>query len=198
MRLVETTRFRRGRLPHWEIKNGRYFVTVRLADSLPSPIVSRLQEIHRALSAIAPASDQFATLQRQYFRTMEKYLDAGTGACLLRDAAHAATVRSELLALEEWNVAAPHFTIMPNHWHALLVPALGCAHSLVEIMKRVKGRTGLGIRAVTKTSGALWQREWFDRWMRDDYEWEKTVAYIRNNPVKAGLAATWQEHRWTQ
>lgn len=198
MHVVETTRFRRGKLPHWEVKNGRYFITVRLADSLPAPVVARLQEIHRDLSAIEAASDRFIALQRQYFQTMEKYLDAGTGACLLRDAAHATTVRTELLALADWNVAVPHFTIMPNHWHALLAPAPDCSRSLGEIMKRLKGRTGLQIRAATATSGTLWQREWFDRWIRDDREWEKTVAYIRNNPVRAGLAATWQEHPWTK
>ncbi len=200
MRVVETTSFRRGKLPHWEIKNGRYFVTLRLADSLPAPVVAQLQETHTALSSIAPASEQFAALQRQYFRTMEKFLDAGTGACLLRDTAHAAIVRTELLALADWHIAVPHFTVMPNHWHALIVPAPDCSHPLASIMKRLKGRTAKQLRAATATSGTgpFWQREWFDRWMRDDTEWERTVAYIRQNPVQAGLAATWQEHPWTQ
>jgi hypothetical protein len=34
--------------------------------------------------------------------------------------------------------------------------------------------------------------------MRDDAEWDRSVAYIRQNPVKAGLARTWQEHPWTK
>ena len=200
MRLVETTSFRRGKLPHWEIKGGRYFVTVRLADSLPAAIVARLQEIHRTLSAVESASTQFIALQRQYFQTMEQHLDAGTGACLLRDSIAATILRDELLALDDWSVAVPHYSIMPNHWHALLVPAPDCAHSLDEIIKRLKGRTGRLIRAATKSSGTgpVWQREWFDRWMRDDAEWAKTVAYIRNNPVKAGLAARWEDHLWTK
>ncbi len=198
MQLVETISFRRGKLPHWEVKNGRYFVTVRLADSLPSVVVAQLQETHRALSAIESASAQFGALQRQYFHTMEKYLDAGTGACLLRDPAHAGIVRTELLALEAWNVAVPHFTIRPNHWHALIVPSADGTRSLGEIMKRIKGRTGRQVRATAGGGGVVWQREWFDRWIRDDHEWDKTVAYIRNNPVKAGLAATWAEHPWTK
>ena len=65
-------------------------------------------------------------------------------------------------------------------------------------MKRIKGRTGKTIRSITGGNGAIWQREWFDRWIRNDYEWQKTIAYIRNNPVKAGIAPTWQEHPWTQ
>jgi REP element-mobilizing transposase RayT len=200
MRLVETTSFRRGKLPHWEIKGGRYFVTVRLADSLPRDVVARLQEIHYSLSAVESASTQFTALHRQYFQTMEKHLDAGTGACLLRDSIAATIVRDELLALDDWSVTAPHYSIMPNHWHALLVPMPDCTRSLDEIIKRLKGRTGRLIRAATKTSGTgpVWQREWFDRWMRDDAECEKIVAYVRNNPVKAGLAARWEEHAWTR
>ena len=200
MRLVETTSFRRGKLPHWEIKGGRYFVTLRLADSLPAAIVARLQEIHRTLAAVDPVSDQFATLQRQCFVTMERYLDAGTGACWLREPACAQVIIDELGALTDWSIAVPHYSIMPNHWHALLVPAPDCTHSLDEIIKRLKGRTGRLIRAATKSSGTgpVWQREWFDRWMRDDAEWAKTVAYIRKNPVKAGLAAHWEDHLWTK
>jgi putative transposase len=198
MHFVHTTRFRRGKLPHWEVAGGRYFVTVRLADSLPAEVVARLQEIHRALAATDPASDQFAALQRQSFRTMEKYLDAGTGSCALRDPHCAQVIITELAALSEWSVDAAHYTIMPNHWHALLVPRAGCVHSLEQVMKRLKGRSAKQLRRIVGGRGAIWQGEWFDRWMRDDSEWEKTVAYIRNNPVKAGLASRWEKHPWTK
>lgn len=198
MHFVHTTRFRRGKLPHWEVERGRYFVTVRLADSLPTDVVAQLQEVHLALSAITPASSQFAALQRQYFRAMEKYLDAGIGECVLSDPRCAQAVVAEFSALAEWNINVPHFTVMPNHWHGLIVPSADCTQSLAEIMKRLKGRTAKQLRRLAGGSGPVWQREWFDRWMRDEAEWEKSVAYIRNNPVKAGLSATWQEHLWTQ
>lgn len=198
MSFLHTTRFHRGKLPHWEVEHGRYFVTVRLADSLPRETVLRLQQIHLSLSAIPPQSTAFVLLQRQYFQTMEKYLDAGTGDCLLSQARFAAILADELKSLGEWGVEVPHFTIMPNHWHALVVPCADCTHSLGEILKRVKGRTGKSIRTALGNSGAVWQREWFDRWMRNDAEWEKTVTYIRNNPVKAGIVSAWQQHRWTQ
>lgn len=198
MRLVETTCFRRGKLPHWEVRDGRYFITVRLADSLPRDVVARLREIHWSLDEIDARSEAFAALQRQYFHTMENFLDAGTGNCVLRHSVAAATLKDELNALREWHVGVPHFTIMPNHWHALIIPSAACSRSLSEIMKRVKGRTAKRIRKAIGGSGPVWQNEWFDRWMRDNAEWDKTVAYIRNNPVKAGLAAIWQEHPWTQ
>ena len=54
MFLARTTRFKRGKLPHWEVERGRYFIIVRLADSLPHETVLRLQEIHRCLAEIEP------------------------------------------------------------------------------------------------------------------------------------------------
>jgi REP element-mobilizing transposase RayT len=197
MHFVPTTKFRRGKLPHWEVESGRYFVTVRLADSLPAYTVLQLQEIHASLQRIEPRSEQFAALQRQYFRTMEKYLDAGAGSCLLRHSNNANLVVTALQSLSEWNVEVPHYTIMPNHWHALLVPK-DAARTLAAIMKRVKGRSAFAIRRDAGDRGAIWQREWFDRWMRDDAEWDKTARYIRENPVKAGLVKQWGDHPWTR
>ena len=193
-----TTRFTPGKLPHWEVTDGRYFVTVRCADSLLRPIVERLREIHESLQRIEPQSDQFAALQRRYFQTMEKHLDAGFGACRLRDPRAAQPVAAELAALEEWDVTAPHFSIMPNHWHAMLEPRKSCTRSLSEIMRRVKGRTARAINALIGDQGIFWPREWFDRWMRSDAEFERCVRYIKGNPVKAGLVRTVGEHAWTR
>jgi REP element-mobilizing transposase RayT len=195
---VHTTRFRRGKLPHWEVEAGRYFVTVRLADSLPREVVLRLQEIHRSLSAIEPKTDQFAALQRTYFRTMEKYLDAGAGACWLKRADITEFIAREFAALNDWNVDVAHYTIMPNHWHALISPTATCEQSLSAVMKRIKGRTAKCIRHVIGGNGPVWQREWFDRWIRNDGEWTKTLDYIQQNPVKAGLVRRYEDHAWTR
>jgi REP element-mobilizing transposase RayT len=193
-----TIRFTRGKLPHWEVKGGRYFATVRCADSLPADVIEQLGEVHRALREIESQSEQFAALQRKYFLTLEKYLDAGAGKCPLRDGAIAVRVAAELESLAEWNVDVPHYSVMPNHWHAMIVPRADCTLSLAEIMRRVKGRSARAINEQLRTSGAFWQREWFDRWMRTDAEYLKCVRYIRENPVKAGIAERVGEHPWTR
>ena len=198
MTFLHTTRFSRGKLPHWEVENGRYFVTVRLADSIPRASVLRLQEIHLSLAAVQAQSAAFAGLQRQYFQAMEKYLDVGAGDCHLRHPQNGAIVIEELLALTDWKIEVPHYTIMPNHWHALFVPDRECTRSLADIMKRIKGRTGKRLRSAIGGLGPIWQREWFDRWIRSDAEWEKTVSYIQNNPVKAGLASELNVHPFTK
>ncbi|MBI2514121.1 MAG: transposase [Opitutae bacterium] len=197
--MAHTIRFTRRNLPHWEVENGRYFVTVRCADSLPHETVLRLGELHATLAHIEPRSPEFVALKRQIFHTLDKHLDANFGACPLRYPDAAEIVVSEFDSIStEWNIAVPHYTVMPNHWHALLAPAADCPHSLSEIMKRLKGRTAKRLRAHLGGRGPLWQREWFDRWLRDDAEWERCVAYIRNNPVKAGLVTEWTQHAWTK
>jgi len=160
--------------------------------------VLRLTELQRTLATIAPRSTEFAALQRQIFRTLEKHLDAGRGMCPLRDATAASLLVTELDSLLAEGIEVPHYTILPNHWHALLVPAVDSSVSLSQIMRRLKGRSARTINVHRNASGPLWQREWFDRWIRDDTEWERCVAYIRNNPVKAGLVTEWTQHAWTK
>jgi REP element-mobilizing transposase RayT len=180
------------------VRNGVYFVTVRCADSLPTEVVDRLRAVHATLATIEPSSSQFVALQRQYFLSMEKHLDGGFGQCRLADSRAAGVVVAELHALAEWHVKVPHYSIMPNHWHALLEPRPDCTRALGEIMRRVKGRTARTINAVFGSAGAFWQREWFDRWMRNEGERERCVRYIQNNPVKAGITREVGEHPWTR
>ena len=195
---MHTTRYSRGRLPHWEIEGARYFVTVRCHGSLPADVMAQLREVHVALQAIQPASKEFALLQRKYFLTMEKYLDQGAGAVPFCRPTAAIILQRELETLIEEGALVPHYSIMPNHWHALLAPKPGTTLDLHAIMARLKGRTARDINSALSRSGPFWQREWFDRWVRNEAEWEKCRDYIRQNPVKAGLAKDWRDHPWTR
>lgn len=68
--------------------------------------------------------------------------------------------------------------LMPDHLHALIAPAPDRKlHELVGNWKRfVTGKTGIG-----------WQKNFFDHRLRSDESWEEKAAYIRANPVRAGL-----------
>jgi hypothetical protein len=44
--------------------------------------------------------------------------------------------------------------------------------------------------------GSLWQDERFDRIVRDEAEFLEKWQYIRNNPLKNGLAASPEEYTW--
>ena len=195
--LVPTIRFTRRKLPHWEVARGRYFITVRCAGTLPKVVTTRLAEIAQSLALIEPRSPQFAALQRESFRTLEKYLDdSSAGGLLVGDTA--GLLADEFARSEGLGFTIPHFSILPNHWHALLVATTATPTELSTCMKRLKGRSGKYIRAHLGGAGPVWQREWFDHWVRDEAEWERIVAYIHSNPVKAGIVSRWEDHPWTQ
>ena len=198
MALVHTVRYRQRRLPHWEVREASYFITVRCADSLPAQRIQYLRDLQGELSRCIPSAPQLIDLQRKIFRTLEKYLDEGFGACLLRQPMIAAIVAEEFDALTDWQISVPHYSIMPNHWHALLVPMEGTIRPLSEIMKRLKGRMAKRIRQAIGGKGPFWQSEWFDRWVRDAKEWDRLVTYIQGNPVKAGLVAVSDRHPRTK
>ena len=187
----------RHRLPHWEVVDRPHFVTIRCAGSLPAEALSRVREVHASLRAMTPASPQFAALQRQYFSICEKYLDRGEGFAPLRDAdACEAILASWRQLAAETGWAVPHFAIMPNHVHFLLQPTAAKPASLRVTVREFKGRTARQANRALGRSGAFWQSDWFDRWVRDAAEEERIIDYIRQNPVKAGLARDWRNYPW--
>ncbi len=65
---------------------------------------------------------------------------------------------------------------------------------LASIMHSLKSYTAHEANKFLKRSGAFWQSESYDHWIRDDDELERVVDYIAGNPVKARLAAA--PHDW--
>ena len=47
--------------------------------------------------------------------------------------------------------------------------------------------TAVRINRLTNSTGALWQRDYFDRLVRDEKHFARCVRYIRNNAAKAHL-----------
>ena len=68
--------------------------------------------------------------------------------------------------------------LMPDHLHALI--AIDGETSLSKIISDFK-------RATVKFADIRWQRNFFDHRLRHDESLEEKSAYIRNNPVRAGL-----------
>jgi REP-associated tyrosine transposase len=81
----------RGRLPHWEAPGAVYFVTFRLADSLPKSVLRDIRFTRQETLRIAQAQnrslspDEARRLARLLRSKIETHLDAGAGSCLLRN-----------------------------------------------------------------------------------------------------------------
>lgn len=65
-------------------------------------------------------------------------------------------------------------------------------------MRRLKGYTARQAnRMLHRIGEAFWQQESYDHWVRDEQEWHRIGRYIKDNPVRAGLAATAEEFGWS-
>jgi REP element-mobilizing transposase RayT len=102
------------------------------------------------------------------------------------------------------------FCIMPNHVHVVFTPlsseqwhsATGSEdHSdllpLTRIMQSLKRHTARQANIILGREGSFWQDESFDRVMRHNEEYARIIAYVLENPVKAGLVPRWDEWQWT-
>ena len=79
-------------------------------------------------------------------------------------------------------------------------PFIGSSEGLTlgSITKNLKGYTAREAnRLLGRTGQPFWQDESFDHWSRDRAEFVRIVAYIENNPVKAGLVKRPEEWIWS-
>src|SRR4051794_31708695 len=62
----------RGRLPHWEYESGTYFVTFRLADSLPKSVVDQLKAERELISQrLNDPARPLSTLEARRLKTIQ-------------------------------------------------------------------------------------------------------------------------------
>ena len=94
---------RNRRLPHWEAEGAIYFVTFRLADSLPEAILESWRWEREDIPKTAEMLQRDLTwveeqrMDELYGEQAQVYLDHGEGACQLRNPAIAGMVRDALL-----------------------------------------------------------------------------------------------------
>jgi putative transposase len=185
----------RGRLPHWRQKGSTYFISTRLADSIPSGLhdewLARRDTWLKAHGAATP-DDLPETLRHEYHReftaTFHRLLDAGHGECVLARPDCAALLIARLLAGHGTAYRLDAWVVMPNHIHALVEPAsIKRGSDLGAIIKSWKGGSAREINQLLGRSGTFWQAEPFDHIVRSEAQLAHYRRYIAENPAKAGL-----------
>ncbi len=187
----------RNKLPHWEQSGATYFITFRLADSVPASLRDRWMRERAQWLEQHPKPWTTATeteYHRRFSTQMDKWLDAGHGTCLLRGDGCRAEVERVLQHFDGERYFHHAWVIMPNHVHVLT--SLGTESKLRDVVKSWKGvsarrihEAGHAIREAT-----LWQEDYFDRMVRDGEHFARCVRYIRSNPAKAGLDGNQYTH----
>ncbi len=155
-------------LHHYCHVNSYQFVTFRTKDSIDD-FLRQLQS-----SNLDETNKQFS---------MDQYLDQSPQGRLLNGDI------IDLVKLFCRNLD-PYFyhlycvSVMPNHVHLLFKQQ----QDLGIIMQKLKGGLANLINKRLGLSGTLWQRDYFDKTIRDEHHFNVTYKYIKFNALGAGLS----------
>lgn len=178
--------YSRKRLPHLDGAGVTQFITFRLADSLPQIFLNELAE---------ELSHLKKDVERVKYERIQAQLDIGHGSCILREEQSARIVRDSLQFLHPKQYDLRAFVVMPNHVHALARFEEG--QSISKTMHSLKSYTAHEIKKLHPEMDSIWQEESFDRYMRNDDHYWRTIRYIRENPVKARLCEKAEDFQWS-
>ena len=172
-----------GNLPHWRQSGVTYFVTFRLADSLPQAkldqwVHEREDWLRRHPEPRSPAA------RRDYFERFvtrfQRWLDAGYGECVLSQPEPRGILVDSLKHFDAQRYALGDWVVMPNHAHVLVTPLGGV--ELSKVLHAWKSYSANEINRLLGRRGQLWQKESFDHIVRGPAAAERIRRYIRNNP----------------
>ncbi len=96
-----------------------------------------------------------------------------------------------LLEAEKNRCEVIAYVFMPDHCHIILQGKDDQADAMAAMM-RFKQKTGYWL---SKEHPELrWQKDFYDRVLRNEKEIETEVAYVLGNPVRKGMVENWAEY----
>ena len=205
----------RGYLPHYENPIAIQHVTFHLADSLPKAALERMEMELRIFT--------HKRQDEERRKRIEDLRDAGHGFAKPTDRLTegiqeiAQMVQESLFYFDGQRYRLIAWVVMPNHVHALFQPLHNwkvskivaswkkfTAGKIKEYKRRIAGSAELlfGTNANQEIGdpddpAPVWQREYWDRYMRNETHMRSAIEYIHQNPVKAGLVARAEDWPWS-
>jgi REP element-mobilizing transposase RayT len=194
-------------LPHIQPPGATFFVTFRLAGSLPKAIIEQLRKDSKQIEqriAGLPLEERKAAAYREHrrmFGRWDEQLDsAADGPRALAEPAVSECVAQSIHYWDGRRYDLDVFCIMSNHVHLVLTPVEfsdGSYYSLARVLHTLKRHTARQSNLILGRRGRFWQPESYDHVVRDADELGRIRRYVINNPVKAGLVNAWHEWPWT-
>ena len=163
-------------LPHIQPPGGTFFVTFRLAGSIPADVLAMLhaeaERIHAELERMPASSGRVERLyleERRFFGKWDAVLDQGKGHDWLRNPEIAKLVADAMHFFDGKRYDLLAYCIMSNHVHVVFTPLLKDAdayYPLAQIMHTMKGYTAGQANRLLDRSGAFWLHESYDHFAR--------------------------------
>jgi len=197
----------RRHLPHWQPHGAVFFVTFRLKNSIPYPVIETLRlERERERLAVQKetepkrATQNYLDEQRSFWR-WDEYLDKGEYGPRWLSQPEIADIVKEAFHFRDGTVFDLYaFCIMSNHVHAVFESGGSDCQSdlpLYKILQSLKRHTARQANIILGRQGAFWQGESYDHVIRDNTEFLRIIHYVVENPVQAGLVSKWEDWPWT-
>jgi putative transposase len=186
----------RRHMPHWRQPGATYFVTFRLADSLPQEKLDEIKRMRQEWERthLPPRSEgAWEDHCRDVIRRTEAWFDEGYGSCIFRHEASANAMEEALHHFQNDRYFLSCYVIMPNHAHMILRP-LG-DWDLEYLLQGLKGVVARSVNQLRDERGTIWQEEFYDRIVRDSEHLWRIVQYVGSNPRRAGLTPS-ESRRW--
>lgn len=196
----------RGYLPHIEKKKATYFVTIRLAGSMPAVVLEQWRRERDEIELRAKelkgslTEHEMHQLERLFSNRIEEYLDSGKGECWLKNPEIAELVTGAFKYFDGIRYRLFAWCVMPNHAHVVFSPAPApgnLSSELIPILHSWKSYTAHKANKILGRSGSFWQEEYYDHRIRNEEEFWFYVRYTLNNPVAAKLCENWREWPWS-
>lgn len=224
MNNFEYKQFYERRFPHIQPPDATFFITFRLAGSIPQAVIREYKAkkdwLENELKRIgrkdnAEQMQSLLEFRRTWFKRFEDILDKAKDSPLwLGNDAVRQIVADKLLEDNPKKYRLDAFCLMPNHVHIVFKPNLSEINlhedktsqrpkfisqeeTLSQIMQSLKGVTARKANLILNRTGSFWEAESYDHFIRDDAEFDRIVKYVLNNPVKAGLVENWQDWKGT-
>lgn len=160
----------RGYIPHFDSPETIQHIVFRTRDSLPKSLLDTL-----------PSDPAFRR------RAIDVLLDESKNGRAFSDPAAARLVEQAMVRFDGVRYDILAWCIMPNHVHVVMGPRDGWRTG--DIIRSWKTFTAREINQLSGGEGSFWAPDSFDRFMRDEDHFLRTLDYVERNPVAAGLAA---------
>jgi REP element-mobilizing transposase RayT len=180
--------FYQRKLPHWQPSNSVFFITYRLAGSIPVKIIQELKTSYNERRNNISSDLN----RRKYFVDTEHCLDNTKNEPFWLNNSEVSKLVMESLLFNNmkfyklWAAC-----IMRNHVH-IVVTTFPNSPPLHKILQNHKKFSAVYANKILNRKGQFWEEESYDTLIRDRQHFLNAVKYTICNPVKANLTDHWR------
>ncbi|MCD4792508.1 MAG: diaminopimelate epimerase [Bacteroidales bacterium] len=186
----------RRNLPHFQPKDGVFFITFRLHGTLPKHITESIKDNYEVEIAKCKNQNEKNEVHKEYFEEYDSLLDSfELSGNLLKEDKNAEIVKEAIHYRDGKDYTLICYTIMLNHVHLIFYKA---QKQVFRILGSLKRHTSRQINLLNDTTGTkVWQKESYDNLIKNRNELATKIKFTVNNPVKAGLVNNWKDWKYT-